>query len=185
MDDLILLAARTAKAAHEGQLRKYHRLPYILHPARVASRVTLIDDATAEEIAAAWLHDVIEDCDYTSERLREIGFPPLTVQLVEELTNPSTFADNLPRRERKALDRDHIAQVSFEAKRIKLADRVDNLRDMTLADDKFKSLYVAESLLLRDQLREVDDELLHEFHFAIEQLGFGLDHTDPRANSTD
>lgn len=183
MDDLILRAAQIAKTAHEGQLRKYHKLPYILHPGRVASRVTLIEGVTAEEIAAAWLHDVIEDCPgYTAEVLLQKGMPRQTVDLVVELTNPSKQHADLPRWQRKEIDREHIAAISNQAKRIKLADRVDNLRDMDLAGEEFKSLYVAESILLRELLLDVEDELLLEFQFAVEYLGFDLDHTDPRVN---
>lgn len=183
MDDLILHAARTAKEAHEGQFRKYHKLPYILHPGRVASRVTLIDDVTPDEIAAAWLHDVIEDCGYSPGMLLEKGFSETTVQLVVELTNPSKEQPHLPRAHRTAIDRQHIANVSEKAKRIKLADRVDNLRDMDLAKESFKSLYVAESILLCEQLKNVDEELLLEFQFAVEYLGFDLSHTDVRVNN--
>lgn len=180
MDDLILHAARTAKTAHAGQLRKYHKLPYILHPARVAGRISLVENVTPEEVAAAWLHDVIEDCGYTQQRLLDEGFPETTARLVVELSNPSKQQPELPRWRRTELDRRHIAAISDQAKRIKLADRTDNLRDMALAKDGYKSLYVAESILLSAHLRKVDDELLSEFHHAIELLGFDLNHTDER-----
>jgi (p)ppGpp synthase/HD superfamily hydrolase len=61
--NLIIKAADLANIAHEGQKRKYNGRPYIEHLMRVAGRVTLLSDSTEEEIAAAWLHDVIEDCD--------------------------------------------------------------------------------------------------------------------------
>ncbi|MCH8149440.1 MAG: HD domain-containing protein [Planctomycetes bacterium] len=95
MDDLILKAAQLAKRAHAGQLRKYNRRPYIVHPARVAARTMLLDGVTPDEVAAAWLHDVIEDCNYTAEDLLAEGFSQFAVSLVVELTNPSKQRQDL------------------------------------------------------------------------------------------
>ena len=183
MDDLILKAAQFAKRAHAGQLRKYNRRPYIVHPARVAARTMLLDDVTPDEVAAAWLHDVIEDCNYTAEDLLAEGFSQFAVSLVVELTNPSKQRQDLSRAGRKQLDHDHVLHVSREAKRIKLLDRIDNLLDLTGADDSFRSLYVAESVQLAECLRDVDDELLEELFNTIGSLGFARDHRDPRTDS--
>jgi (p)ppGpp synthase/HD superfamily hydrolase len=60
--DLPRLAAIFANNAHKGQKRKYNGRPYIEHPMRVAFAVSLIPEAEPEVIAAAWLHDVVEDC---------------------------------------------------------------------------------------------------------------------------
>ncbi len=179
MDELILKAAQLAKRAHAGQVRKYHEREYIEHPARVAARAMLLDDVTSAEIAAAWLHDVVEDCGYTADDLRRAGMPQETVTLVLELTNPSKQYSQLPRAERKRIDRDHLRTVSREAKRIKLIDRIDNLRDVQQADNAFKSLYAAESLALAECLTDVDDQLLEQLFQAIEELGFSREYRDP------
>lgn len=180
MDDLIIRAARLAKEAHEGQLRKYRPRPYILHPARVAARTTLLSDATAEEIAAAWLHDVLEDTPWTEHDLLEKGIPARTIQIVLELTNPSKQHPELPRAERKQMDFKHLRDVSIEAKRIKLIDRTDNLRDIQDATSSFQSLYVAESVQLAECLSGVCAELEDELFIAIEELGFSRHHQDSR-----
>jgi (p)ppGpp synthase/HD superfamily hydrolase len=183
MDNLLLRAARFANRSHAGQMRKYRPRPYIEHPARVASRLMLCEDATEEEVAAAWLHDVLEDCPLTSDHLASAGMPAATVRLVEELTNPSKVHPYLPRAVRKEMDRRHVSQISPEAKRIKLIDRTDNLRDIQGCDDQFMSLYVAESVLLAQVLTDVDDVLQEEFFQTIEELGFARDHTDPRTGA--
>lgn len=179
-DEQILRAAQIAKRWHDGQVRKYHQQPYIVHPARVASRVMLIDRVTTDEIVAAWLHDVVEDTPCTFEDLLSEGFTEHSVSIVNELTNPSKEHSHLPRIERKEIDHGHIKDISHEAKRIKLIDRADNLKDMGLADDRFKSLYVAESLQLANLLANVDEELLEELYTSIEFLGFPRNHCDER-----
>ena len=65
------LFATSAHAA-VGQKRKYTNEPYIVHPAEVAK---LVEDVggTQEMIAAAWLHDVIEDTQVPLELIWEIG----------------------------------------------------------------------------------------------------------------
>jgi (p)ppGpp synthase/HD superfamily hydrolase len=182
MDDLILRAARFARDAHRGQRRKFGGGPYIDHPGRVAAQATLLDELAAEDVAAAWLHDVIEDCGVTAEDLRAAGFPDQTVDLVVELTNPSKRRKDLRRAGRKQLDRDHLRGVSRKAKRLKMLDRIDNLRESSVADDAFRSLYVAESLLLVDCLKDADPTLAERIWLEIERLGFSRNHTDPRCD---
>jgi len=180
MDDLIVRAAKIAKRAHEGQVRKYRPRPYILHPARVAARTTLLTHVSAEEVAAAWLHDVVEDTSYTSDDLLGEGIPERSVQIVVELTNPSKQQPDWPRAKRKQMDLDHLRTVSLEAKRIKLIDRTDNLRDIQDAKPDFQSLYVAESLLLVKCLTGVSAELEEELFAAIEELGLSRHHQNSR-----
>lgn len=183
MDDLILRAANVAKSAHAGQTRKYRPLPYIFHPARVAARTTLLDDVTPQEIAAAWLHDVIEDTSLTASDLLRLSIPAATVELVQALTNPSKQQPELARAARNRLDREHLKEIPHAAKRIKLIDRTDNLNELGRADAQFKSLYVAESLLLAECLAGVERELEAELFDAIDQLGFPRDHSDPRTGA--
>lgn len=184
MDDLILRAVQLAKRAHAGQVRKYHGRQYVEHPARVAARVMLFDGVGAEEVAAALLHDVIEDCDYDADDLLAEGMPQRTVDLVMELTNPSSEDRHkgYSRRQRKWLDREHIDKVSDAAKRIKLADVLDNIRDLSRATPEFASRFVAEKVLLLDRIKHVDEQLAEEIYEAIEQLGYGRDHRDRRVN---
>ena len=79
------LAQSIAAAAHKGQVDKAGK-PYIMHPAHVAASVQ--GDAAK---AVAWLHDVVEDTDYTVEDIENL-FGPKIAQIVDGLTKISTTA---------------------------------------------------------------------------------------------
>jgi (p)ppGpp synthase/HD superfamily hydrolase len=161
----ILKAAQFAREAHGDQRRKYTGRPYIEHPARVAARVAIHPAGTETMVIAAWLHDVLEDTDIGLEVIAN-RFGEEVAQLVEELTNPSKGSPAL-RAERKAQDREHLARVSRPAKIIKLLDRIDNLRDMEGAPQKFLSLYLEESRLLAASIGNADAELVRELEDVI------------------
>jgi (p)ppGpp synthase/HD superfamily hydrolase len=156
----ILSAASFANECHRGQFRKYNGSPYILHPMRVAGRVTLRRNVSEQLVSAAWLHDVIEDCGVTENDLWA-RFGPKVTSRVMELTNPSK-GSKLPRAERKRMDREHIAAASHGARVIKLLDRIDNLQEMQGCGDDFLALYRKESLLLLEALAGTDEELEDE-----------------------
>ena len=114
---------------------------------RVAGIVNVLAYGSAEMIAAAWLHDTIEDTDTTKEEL-QCHFGKFVSHMVAELTNPSKQYPELRRVQRKQMDREHLEGVSDEAKTIKLADRIDNLRDFgidPLVPQDFRKLYLEES----------------------------------------
>lgn len=145
MPDIVTKAKILAKDWHEGQTRKYTGLPYIVHPARVAGHVHGIGGDEAM-IAAAWLHDVLEDTDCPRPDIinacgHEVNF------LVAWLTNPSKQWPGLSRAKRKEMDRAQLAQAPLPAKIIKLCDRLDNLRDLG-EDHEFNLLYAGESRAL-------------------------------------
>ena len=166
--NIILKAAAFARQAHAGQRRKYNDRPYIVHPARVAGRVAAHPRATEAMVAAAFLHDVVEDTPHTLEEVAsEFGLE--VARLVAELTNPSK-GSKAPRRERKQVDRDHLAQVSVEAKVIKLLDRIDNLQEMVDAPSSFLRKYCEESRLLADVIGDADPDLKAELLDSIERL---------------
>lgn len=172
--NLIIRAAQIANEAHAGQRRKYSEAAYITHPMRVAGRVMLMDAPREEAVAAAWLHDVIEDTAWTREKLLMHGIPAETVRIVEELTNPSVKFPYLNRAARKTMDRQHIAEASFWARAIKVIDRIDNLNEMG-TEDGFARIYAQESALLMDAVAERSQErpmegLLQELDEAIVTL---------------
>lgn len=158
---LVIDSARYAAGRHAGQTRKYNGKPYITHPIRVAGRVATHDLATDELVAAAFLHDVIEDCGVTVQDI-EARFGMVVATFVEHLTNTSK-ATGLPRRERKRIDRERIALIPRECKVVKLIDRIDNLGEIDRGSD-FASLYAAESLQLLDVLRDADESLANELN---------------------
>jgi (p)ppGpp synthase/HD superfamily hydrolase len=158
--NLILKAAALAVRAHEGQRRKYNNRPYVTHPARVAGRVGLLPDVTEEMVAAAYLHDVLEDTMVTREEI-ERETSPQVGYYVDWMTNKSKGL-SLPRAERKAMDRKRLAEAPPQVKQIKLLDRIDNLTEMAGANDDFKKVYAQESLLLAETLGpgSLTDELV-------------------------
>ncbi len=82
--DQITAAQQVASDAHAGQTDKAGR-PYLDHPRRVAAHVAgTTDDPDA--VAAAWLHDVVEDTAITLDQLRALGFPETVIDAVDALT---------------------------------------------------------------------------------------------------
>lgn len=157
---LIMKAAALAKQAHAGMKRKYNDLPYIVHPARVAGRVAVLSDVTQEMVAAAFLHDVLEDTAVTVEEI-EAQTNAQVAFYVDWMTNKPKNV-NLPRAERKAMDRERLAGAPREVKLIKMVDRIDNLREMTQAPGAFRVKYGEESLLLAEVLKDADTDLAQE-----------------------
>lgn len=143
MTDLIQRARDYATRAHQriDQRRKYSGQPYDVHLAAVAGLVASVTD-DPETIAAAWLHDVVEDTTVTFDDLRrEFGTP--VQQLVEELTDTSRPSQG-NRAARKDIDRRHLAAASARGQTVKLADLIDNCDDITRHDQRFARVYLLE-----------------------------------------
>jgi (p)ppGpp synthase/HD superfamily hydrolase len=165
---MIYRALMFAKAAHKGQNRKYTNEPYIVHPIRVAQAVMLYPIVTEDMIAAAILHDVPEDTEFTIEQIICL-FGPEVGNLVDELTNKSK-ATGKPRAERKLMDRERLSKVSKKAKIIKILDRIDNLNDMYGAETDFKKLYAGESIILAECIGDADQALRAQLIVAANKL---------------
>lgn len=145
-----LFAAR----AHAGQVRKYTGEPYVTHCDAVATMVAMVGGDEAM-MAAAWLHDTIEDTPATLDELRaEFGEDVAT--LVNWLTDVSRPEDG-NRAARKALDRAYIARAPARAKAIKLADMIDNTSTIVVRDPGFAEIYMAEKSALLEVLADVKD----------------------------
>src|SRR5271166_4137098 len=87
LPEIALLAQGFAMCAHRNQRRKYEDAPYVVHCERVARIVTEYTD-DAEVIAAAMMHDVLEDTDVTAEEMRRVFGDQIT-DLVLEVTDVS------------------------------------------------------------------------------------------------
>ncbi len=148
-----------AMAAHAavGQRRKYTNEPYIVHPAEVASIVARVPGATEDMVAAAWLHDVVEDTGVTYTDIH-MSFGPEIAQLVGWLTDVSRPEDG-NRAKRKAIDREHTAQAPAEVQTIKLADLISNSRSIMQHDPEFARTYLEEKRLLLEVLTKGDPGL--------------------------
>lgn len=157
-----------AAEAHAGQVRKFNGRPYITHPARVAALAMLLRDATPEMVAAAWLHDVVEDCGVVPRRIRD-EFGDIVADLVEGLTH--TMPADHPewnRTDRHGHDRRRLASASRAVRLLKLLDRLDNLRELDDAPHDFRVRYLHESRQLLDEaLSGVDADLEAELRAEI------------------
>jgi (p)ppGpp synthase/HD superfamily hydrolase len=147
----------TAAHAAVGQLRKYTHEPYIVHPAEVVSIVQTVPHTEAM-LAAAWLHDVVEDTGVTIETVRA-EFGTEVADLVSWLTDVSR-PEQGNRAHRKALDRAHTAAAPAEAQTVKLADLISNTRSIMAHDAEFAETYLAEKRLLIEVMTRADAELL-------------------------
>jgi hypothetical protein len=166
MNQLILKARFFAIGAHQAinHRRKYTNDCYSHHLFEVAARVARYG-GTPEMIAAAWLHDVVEDTQVTHEQI--IGlFGPKVFNLVSWLTDVSKPHDG-NRKRRKEIDREHLAAAPDEAQTIKYCDLIDNTKSITVHDPKFAKVYLAE----RDALLEVMTKGLPE----LRQLAQGVE----------
>ncbi len=158
-DDLIQRASEFAVNAHKriDHRRKYSKQPYSVHLAAVAKILAGISD-DAEMIAAAWLHDTVEDTPATLYDIEQ-AFGLSVTALVEELTDVSKPSDG-NRAARKALDRAHLAAASARAQTVKLADLIDNARDICDHDPIFASVFLDEMADLLDVLDKGDETLM-------------------------
>jgi (p)ppGpp synthase/HD superfamily hydrolase len=142
---------------HGDQVRKYTGEPYWRHPEAVAALVKTVPH-TPEMIAAAYMHDVIEDTPCTEAQMRE-EFGDAVTELVMWLTDASKPTDG-NREARKMIDRAHTAAAPREAKTVKLADLIDNSKSILARDPDFAVTYLREKRLLLDEaLREGDPTL--------------------------
>lgn len=156
MSKLITKAQDFAIARHGSQKRKYTYEPYWYHLRNVAEIVESVG-TPSETIAAAWLHDVLEDTDTGYGELVEL-FGKAIAKTVLDLTD---FAGEGNRALRKAMDRDRLAQSSADAQSIKLADLIDNTSSIVDYDRKFAAVYLAEKEALLPCLGK-GDPILHQ-----------------------
>jgi (p)ppGpp synthase/HD superfamily hydrolase len=145
-----------AKAAHAavGQKRKYTGEPYIVHTYEVACLVASVPYANPNMVAAAFLHDVIEDTQVTFTDIH-LAFGIEVATLAGKLTDVKDLSLG-NRAERKALDRERLACCGWETQTIKLADLISNTKSIVAHDPHFAKVYLAEKQLLLEVLTDGD-----------------------------
>jgi (p)ppGpp synthase/HD superfamily hydrolase len=155
---LIDKAKDLAGKAHEGQFRKYSKMPYIVHPIEVATILQTVPH-TEEMVAAALLHDVVEDTDYTVDDIASL-IDPKVAELVEGLTDISKPEDG-NRKIRKGIDRQFLSEQSPQVQTIKYADIISNTQDIRANDPNFAKVYLEE---MKELLKIMDkgDKALYQ-----------------------
>ena len=141
--------------------RKLTGLPYIIHPIRITLilRAAGYSEFQNEDLmVAALLHDLIEDTNITYDDIKK-NFNLKVANIVKELSKP------------KNIEKDEwlksFENVSEEAKIIKIADRIDNLRDMVNWPDNKKKSYAKQAEIILDKCGEANPELSFVLKFHI------------------
>jgi len=156
---LWMKAASFAALQHRHQIRKDGKTPYIAHPFRVAMIVRDMFDVGDEEVlAAALLHDTIEDTTTDFDELKD-EFGERVAEMVGALTKDMRLPNNLREVE---YDR-QLANGPWEARLIKIADVMDNFSDSS-THNQAKSC--REKIMRILALTEGDDRLAD----AVEKL---------------
>jgi guanosine-3',5'-bis(diphosphate) 3'-pyrophosphohydrolase len=162
---LILKAAEFAARKHRDQRRKDRAAsPYINHPISLAEILSRVGRVTsAKVLAAALLHDTLEDTETTRGELRRY-FGPSIAEIVEEVTDDK----RLPKQRRKELQVEHAAHISKSAKLVKLADKIANLSDIVTSPPADWSLqrkreYFDWAKRVIDQVRGTNADLERRF----------------------
>lgn len=139
---LVRDALGRARSDHRGQVRNGSGgMPYVEHPVTVAAR--LDEHGYREEVlAAALLHDVVEDSETTLEDLREL-FGDEVAGMVGALTDDESIESY---RERKTEHRERVAAADGEALAIYAADKLTNISTLRAA-------YAAEGDSVRDEFK--------------------------------
>ncbi len=156
MIDLPTAALSMARDLHREQRRKYTNEPYIFHCVEVAALCKAVG-CRDEVIAAAYLHDAVEDTECTVGDIFDI-FGVDVASLVGMVTDRSKPSDG-NRAQRKAIDRAWLSQASPEGKTIKLADLISNTSSIRKHDPKFAKVYLEEKRALLEVLVEGDKTL--------------------------
>ena len=173
MNDTVLItnALHFAAERHSNQRRKGRaQEPYINHLAEVATLVVQATDGQdANLVAAALLHDTIEDTATRPEDLASI-FNHDVAELVQEVTDDKS----LTKKTRKDLQVSNAPKKSRRAKILKLADKTSNLRSIANSppeswDKKRKREYIQWSMRVADGLNGVNAWLEDRFQEALKE----------------
>lgn len=125
---LFARAAAFAAFAHDGQTRKGTALPYIVHPMEAAAiAATMTNDQ--EVLAAAVLHDVIEDCGITEAELR-LKFGKRVAMLVRAESEEKEADAAASWQKRKLYTINRLRSASREQMILTLSDKLSNLRSI-------------------------------------------------------
>lgn len=114
--------------AHAGTERRGKGYPYIVHPLEAVEIVaTMTPDQ--ELLAAAALHDTVEDTNVTVEQIRaEFGDRIATLVADESEERPDGLSDEESWHDRKRAAINHLAKASHDAKIVALGDKLSNMR---------------------------------------------------------
>lgn len=179
LDKAIIFAVN----AHSGVERRGKEFPYIVHPLEAVTIVATITN-DQELLAAAALHDVVEDTKYTEEDIRK-EFGDRVAKLVASesdiVIEGKSEADSWQERKQYAIDR--LKKLDRDGKIVAIGDKLSNARAMlldyrSLGEDLWKKFHVTDPKLhkwhyegLLDSFSEINDTFAYEeFKEIVEKL---------------
>ncbi|HEV3132858.1 MAG TPA: HD domain-containing protein, partial [Acidimicrobiales bacterium] len=175
---LIVRAAETATVAHAGQLRRSGE-PYITHPIAVAGIVADLG-LDAQTVAAALLHDAVEDTGVTTEVI-DRDFGPTVANIVEGVTKLDRLQFDSKEAQQAATVRKMLVAMASDWRVliIKLADRLHNMRTLSVMPE-WKQRRTAQETL--DIYAPLAHRLgIQEVKWQLEDLAFATLHAKPYA----
>lgn len=149
-------AINFAQFAHDGQIRKFSKLPYFLHLQSVANMVQYYS-GYEDDIISSYLHDALEDTDTTLDII-EKEFGPSVAYTVKNLT--SVGKNFGTRAERKVADNIILSKANYAVQTIKCADILDNVSSMLACDPEFGKKYLLEKIETVSMFKKADPALL-------------------------
>lgn len=163
MSKLIDSALKIATDAHYGVYRKYFNIPYISHPLEVMKRLTIWEIEDEQMLAAALLHDAIEDAkkedrDRIARDIQNLGGK------IYSWVSDLTIYDGVKKE-------DYIQTFSekpLEVLIVKMADRICNLNDFFLENSHgYFPKYLQKSKVLFDIYKTRKDEVFMKFGSSV------------------
>jgi guanosine-3',5'-bis(diphosphate) 3'-pyrophosphohydrolase len=155
-DERIQKAEDFARTKHLGQKRKLSNDPYIVHPIRVAKIVSEFSDNPVL-LMAALLHDTIEDTQTTYEDIKA-NFSDEVADMVMALTNDPEEKERMGKKEYLTKK---MSLMDSDTLLVKLADRLDNVRDLNDSDLPWSRNYAVQTEYILDHLQP---PVLNGFH---------------------
>lgn len=165
VEDITKQAYRVAKRKHDdtGAVRRATGAPYIVHPVGVA-KIAKAFGGTDEEVAAAYLHDTVEDAGATIDDIEE-KFGPEVADIVNDVTTDPFERRRLGKEE--ALNQE-LLTISDAALFVKLCDMYYNANDHADINQKQRIVRNVSTLLNSDRGDELDDRCLDLINAILE-----------------
>ena len=169
--NLVERADAFAEAAHASidHRRMYGGEPYIVHPREVVQilRKFAVNPVTEEMLAAALLHDTVEDTPVTIEQIQD-EFGDAVADLVSDLTDVAVPSDG-NRKARMAINLAHTEGASAQAHTVKCADIISNAPSITEHNPGFARKWLREAEAKLTVCGDADPGLLAEAQRVVQE----------------
>lgn len=157
-----------ATKAHEGAFRKAGdgTTPYVSHPIEVATFVQKYHPENENAIIGALLHDTVEDCDEVTFEVIEKEFGSEIANIVRDVTDDESDLQDLPKDELKKVRRqrqiDNYKNICFEAKLIRLGDKISNVGTVTETNKsiEWQTGYINFIKDVYEELKDIDSPMV-------------------------